>query len=61
MTRSPCKRVFFLLAKSEAPLNGAEAAFDAVDIDENSWNQLEEYIFKWYPVLQKSKLTYSYG
>jgi len=34
-----------------------EAAFDAVDISGIKWNQIEEYIFKWYPLLQNTNLA----
>jgi len=27
-----------------------------VDISEKSWNQIEEYIWKWYPILIKAAL-----
>jgi len=28
----------------------------SVDIQDKSWNQIEEYILKWYPVLQNSHI-----
>lgn len=37
-----------------------EAAFDAVDISEDSWNELERYIFKWNAHLL-SKADYIYA
>ena len=28
-----------------------------VEIDDLSWNQIEDYIFKWYPILQGMNLA----
>ena len=32
-----------------------------VDISENHWNQLTEYIFKWYPILTRSTKSLPIG
>lgn len=37
-----------------APLRSPAQAGQSVDISNESWNQLQKYIFKWYPVLKNS-------
>ena len=48
--KKPCKRVSLNIR--------CEAAFDAVDTPEISWKRLEDYIWKWYPVLNNRSYAY---